>query len=227
MAASLDIHLDIGHSPPQFQRLRLVGDRADFIRFEADVVWQGGARLNLHFLGAPLVLSNITLCGTAILQACPRSMPPYLGRCSVSFVVPPEIDFSLEIGSTLGAFDVMEVARPPPHSFCARTPPSLRMTTSLAAHLPHRLPRMPTSSVWRHLGRLLCTALRAHSTVPLLPFLCPFHAPELRWPGSRPSSTTHRCHTRADLGTCRPPASRQSRESRSISCRKPALHFSV
>ena len=46
-----------------------------------------------------------------LLQAAPHPDPPYLGRCSLSFLRPPDIDFVLR---PMRAFDVMEVRRRAP-----------------------------------------------------------------------------------------------------------------
>ena len=51
-------------------------------------------------------MPDITLRGRVLLQAAPHPDPPYLGRCSLSFLLPPEIDFVLR---PMRAFDVMEV----------------------------------------------------------------------------------------------------------------------
>ena len=56
----------------------------------------------------PLSVSDITLRGRVLLQAAPHPDPPYLGRCSLSFLRPPDIDFVLR---PMRAFDVMEVRR--------------------------------------------------------------------------------------------------------------------
>ena len=65
-------------------------------------VWQVAAK----YVTVPISLSDITLRARMLLQAAPHPDPPYIGRCSLSFVQPPDIDFVLR---PLRAFDVMEV----------------------------------------------------------------------------------------------------------------------
>ena len=70
----------------------------------------GGASLELEvaskYVTVPLSVSDITLRGRVLMQTAPHPDPPYLGRCSLCFLRPPDMDFVLR---PMRAFDVMEV----------------------------------------------------------------------------------------------------------------------
>ena len=111
VAGEIAVKLDLGHRPPQFHRLRLVGDSPRHVRVEAEVLWvMGGASLELEvaskYVTVPLSVSDITLRGRVLMQTAPHPDPPYLGRCSLCFLRPPDMDFVLR---PMRAFDVMEV----------------------------------------------------------------------------------------------------------------------
>ena len=58
------------------------------------------------YIAVPLVFSDFSIHGIVRCQATPQATPPFLGRCSMSFLEPPAVDFVLR---PLRAFDLMEV----------------------------------------------------------------------------------------------------------------------
>ena len=80
VAGEIAVKLDLGHRPPQFHRLRLVGDSPRHVRVEAEVLWvMGGASLELEvaskYVTVPLSVSDITLRGRVLLQASSSRNP--------------------------------------------------------------------------------------------------------------------------------------------------------
>uniref|UniRef100_A0A7S2BSF1 SMP-LTD domain-containing protein n=1 Tax=Haptolina brevifila TaxID=156173 RepID=A0A7S2BSF1_9EUKA len=106
----IKVKVDVGKQPWTFEWMRMDGDDSTHVRAEAWFEWCGGASIELsfdtNFISVPLLISDLTLRGPMRLQATPQHYAPYLGHCSISFLQPPQIDFTLR---ALRTFDVMEV----------------------------------------------------------------------------------------------------------------------
>ena len=108
---SISARVDVGRVPWTFERMRMDGDDPKHIRADVWFEWCGDASLELSFdteyISVPLLISNFSFRGPMRLQTTPQHYAPYLGHCSVSFLQPPQIDFTMR--ALRSKFDMMEV----------------------------------------------------------------------------------------------------------------------
>ena len=102
--------IHVGNLPFTFNKIKIDGSDPAHVRCDADMVWRGGGSLELNlstkYVNVPIELADMSLCGRVRLQTHPQHYAPYFGHCSISFLHPPLIDFTLR---ALKSFDVMEV----------------------------------------------------------------------------------------------------------------------